>query len=1046
VNQPADQFTYDAVPTVTAVSPSAGPTSGGTTVTITGTNFVTGATVSVGGIAATGVNVVSPTSITFTAPAGTAGTVDVKVTTPGGTSAAVAVDQFVYLGVPTVTAITPSAGPTAGGTNVTITGTNFFAGAAVAFGGNSASNVNVVSATSITCTSPAGAAGTVDVQVATPGGTSAVGAPDQFTYVALPSVTGISPASGPIGGGTTVTITGTNFVPGSNVSVGGIPATGVNVVSSTSITFTAPAGTAGAVDVQVTTPGGTSPVAAVDQFTYIGGPTVTGVNPASGPTSGGITLVGNQMTVSTVTITGTNFIAGATVSFGGNAASFCVVLSSTQIACAAPAGAAGIVDVQVTTTAGTSAKVAADQYTYVARPTVTGVSPSAGPVAGGSSVTITGTNFVAGATVSFGSAAATGVTVVSATSIACTAPAGTVTVDVRVTTPGGKSAVNQPADQFTYLPAPTVTAVSPPGGTVAGGMTVTITGTNFYVNGSPAVSAVMFGSVPATSFTVTSPTSITAVAPASGSATGSFDVTVVVPSAGTSATNSADLYSYLSPTISNVSPSTVAVAGGTQVTITGQNFTGINTGVLSSVTFAGTPATAITFVSDTQIIATTPPHGPVTGAAVTVTVASVTGSYTGLAYEGGGVTSVSPSSGPISGGTTVTITGGGFTGTTAVSFGNSPAASFVINSDTSITAISPAAAAGPVNVIVTASGFPSSFTSADQFTYYLTFNYNWTTWSSLNWSTPAGSTITWNSQQIPVAVSLNNGFFSWYAPATQISVNPANGSLAGLGWNPTPTATNIAGGSGMDGPFAGVDPAGNNGSIMSGDWKDFTTGQLSYYGSYAPATAWNNPVFWLYYNAAFPGATYPITATTTTITNSSGAQYFLTSDLLPNSPLGRTSYVGNSGMYYFNHDPGNPANMKYSNGPLFQDSQTKIGDITDGSSNTILFGESLGGPDNAVPTYQFTWMGTGIMPSYWDCQTPSQYFMFSSMHPHVVNFAFCDGSVRSITKVPASVPADNVDGPPAASNPATARWVAFQLLAGINDHATADLTLLGLTP
>jgi hypothetical protein len=82
-------------PTVSAVSPASGPAAGGTTVTITGTNFTAGNTVSFGGHAATGVTVNSATSITATSPSGS-GTVDVTVTGPGGTSATSPADQFAY--------------------------------------------------------------------------------------------------------------------------------------------------------------------------------------------------------------------------------------------------------------------------------------------------------------------------------------------------------------------------------------------------------------------------------------------------------------------------------------------------------------------------------------------------------------------------------------------------------------------------------------------------------------------------------------------------------------------------------------------------------------------------------------------------------------------------------------------------------------------------------------------------------------------------------------------------------------------------------------
>ncbi|MBW4079504.1 MAG: hypothetical protein HIU84_13565, partial [Acidobacteria bacterium] len=127
-------------PTVTTVSPNAGPTIGNTSVTITGTGFdVAGTTYTVdfGGNPATNVVVNSTTSITATSPAGAGpGTVDVTVTNPQGQSARSVADHFTY-GGPTVTAVSPNVGPTTGGTSVTITGTGFVVGTTtVAFGGN----------------------------------------------------------------------------------------------------------------------------------------------------------------------------------------------------------------------------------------------------------------------------------------------------------------------------------------------------------------------------------------------------------------------------------------------------------------------------------------------------------------------------------------------------------------------------------------------------------------------------------------------------------------------------------------------------------------------------------------------------------------------------------------------------------------------------------------------------------------------------------------------------------------------------------------------
>jgi len=117
-------------------------------------------------------------------------------------------------------------------------------------------------------TAPAHPAGVVDVRVVTAGGTSATSSADHFTYYATPTVTGLSPSTGPDSGGTTVTITGANFTGATDVHFAGMPATSFTVVSATTITTVSPLYTPGTVPVTVTTPGGTSDTGSASQFTY----------------------------------------------------------------------------------------------------------------------------------------------------------------------------------------------------------------------------------------------------------------------------------------------------------------------------------------------------------------------------------------------------------------------------------------------------------------------------------------------------------------------------------------------------------------------------------------------------------------------------------------------------------------------------------------------------------------------------------------------------------------------------------------------------------
>ena len=258
---------------------------------------------------------------------------------------------------PTLTAVSPDQGSALGGTQLTLTGTNFASGATVRVGGTAAVGVTVVSSTSITCLTPAGTPGVVDVSVTTSGGTATLD--DAFTYNAGPALTGVAPGNGPSSGGTALTLTGTGFTAngaGTNtVTVGGAPCASVTSTSDTQITCNSPPGTAGtAVDVTVSNANGSATL--TGGFTYNAAPTITTVGPSAvGAVSGGMHH----------TITGTGFVANAagpnTVTIGGNPCTNIVTVDDTTITCdSPPAVAAGATTLDVTNVNGT----ASSAFTY----------------------------------------------------------------------------------------------------------------------------------------------------------------------------------------------------------------------------------------------------------------------------------------------------------------------------------------------------------------------------------------------------------------------------------------------------------------------------------------------------------------------------------------------------------------------------------------------------------------------------------------------------------------------------------------------------------
>ena len=536
-------YTYSSVPTFGSIAPAAGPIAGSTPVTITGTGFTGATAVTFSGTAATAFTVNSATQITATTPAHAAGVVNVVVTTPGGP--VTGTSAYTYTAVPTFTSIAPAAGKIAGGTSVTITGTGFTGATAVTLDGIPATGVSVVSGNSITATTPAHAAGAVDVVITTPNGTAT--GPGAYTYAAVPTFTSIAPSIGTTLGGTAVTITGTGFTGATAVTLDGIPATGITVVSDTSITATTPFNSAGPADVVVTTPGGSVTGLGAYTYTSTAAPTFTSIAPAIGPLAGG----------TAVTITGTNFASGGLfgVKIGGVAATITGTTTAVKITATTPPGSEGAQNVVITNNDG---QTVTGTYTYAAVPTFTSIAPASGPLVAGTRVTITGTHFTGATAVTFGGTAATAITVISDTQIMATAPAKAAAgpVTVAVTAPGGTA-----TGTYTYAAIPTFTSITPGYGRLLGGTTVIIAGGNF-VNGATAVT---FDGVAAPTFTVNSAAQITATTPPDVAST----INVIVTTPGGTATKT---YIYANPTISSITPATAARGGLVSITNLAGNY------------------------------------------------------------------------------------------------------------------------------------------------------------------------------------------------------------------------------------------------------------------------------------------------------------------------------------------------------------------------------------------------------------------------------------------------------------------------------------------
>lgn len=423
---------------------------------------------------------------------------------------------------------------------------------------------------------------------------------------ARPKVFSFSPSSGKTGD--TITINGSNFTGATSVSFGGVAATSFIVENATKISAVISTGATG--DVKVITASGS---AKLSGFLFLGPPVISSFTPDSGAP------------YERITIKGENFTGTTEVKFGGAPAIFNVIDPFT-IDAALVAGASGAVS--VTNAYGTGVKPG---FIYIPRPYISSFSP--GNAITGSIVTIKGLNFSGTTSVSFGDTPAASFTIIDSATLQAVVGNGS-SGSVRVTNANGTVAKTG----FIYYPAPVITSFTPV--EAAQGDTVTITGLNFLHSYNNAyITSIKFGGAEAFSFALID--SFTIKAKVNGGASGA--VTVESNRGNASLAG----FTFISPpVISSVSPK--IIGQGTEVTITGQNFT-----PATSVTFGNTPVSSYTIVSANTIKA-------IAGAGATGFVTITTPKHTVSAGAVEYVTSpfiynISPTSGPV--GTTVTISG-----------------------------------------------------------------------------------------------------------------------------------------------------------------------------------------------------------------------------------------------------------------------------------------------------------------------------------------------------------------------------------------------------
>ena len=657
-----------SLPLLVAVSPKSGPESGMTTITVTGSNFfsTTNALCKFGGNSTSPAVFHSSTTMTCTSPSNLRPDIySLEVSFDSGESFTVSSGSTftVYPGI-YISDLEPPSGPLSGGTPVRVFGTNFiFSSLLKCKIDSTIIDAVYVSSNEVICVSPRqNNAKALSISVSNNNvdfSESSV----NFEYVSAVTISGVHPKSGPVAGGTSVTVTGANFentAASVTCRFGSDNVPGV-VISETEINCASPSayGSGGAaVSFSIVTNDG-STYSTEEEFAYHGEIETFGVSPNSGPTN-----VAQKLAV-----LGANFVNSPSLccSLGGSIAPATYVTSQKVLCAVGTNFQPGSLDLKVSNNCQDFSSSSLS-YEVTAAAAVHSLSPTNGSVHGGTTVTVSGSNFVHSGRVKchFGDFLTSDARFVSPSELQCLAPMSNLVegqVFFALSSMGG-SVFGEGEFTFEYVKESLrVATVSPLSGNLAGGTSVAVT-----VDGgdSSSVAFCKFGDevVPVSSYPSSS--SVSCVSPARAAST-PLTVALEVSSNGADFSSDGNYFEYaLSPIVSDISPTSGGQRGGTVVTINGSNFRPSSSAICK---FGGAASTPVTYISSTLVTCLSPENlqpgdyelrlsfndgiehneGPNNAEYVTFT-----------SYTEAKVVSIFPVLGSNSGGTSVTVTGSSF--------------------------------------------------------------------------------------------------------------------------------------------------------------------------------------------------------------------------------------------------------------------------------------------------------------------------------------------------------------------------------------------------